>query len=75
MNKTIALLLFLAAALLTPRAHATDFVFSSFQCDPVSCTERTPEPVLMGTVSVTFSGVCTGGAVGAIESFATAIPC
>lgn len=67
-----ALFLFLALGVLfTPAAHAQDFVFSSFQCDPLSCEERTPFPVFQATVNVTFDGTCTGGAVGGIESFAT----
>jgi hypothetical protein len=73
MKITAASFLFFAVGFLfAPAAHAQDFVSSSFQCDPLSCEERTPFPVLQATVNVTFDGTCTGGAVGGIESFATA---
>lgn len=73
MKRLIALVFVLVGlAVLTPSGQATDFVISSFQCDPSSCTERTPSPVFQATVFVSFNGVCTGGAVGGIESFATA---
>lgn len=72
MKITAAVFLFIAlGALFVPAAHAQDFVFSSFQCDPLSCDERTPFPVFQATVNVTFDGACTGGVVGGIESFAT----
>jgi hypothetical protein len=58
--------------ILSPRAKAQDFVFSSFQCNPSSCENRTPFPVLQGSVTVTFQGVCTGSVVEGIQSFATA---
>lgn len=74
MNKTLLtiLALWFVAALFAPAAHATDFVFSSFQCDPSSCIEQTPVPVTQGSVFVSFNGTCTGGAVAGIEAFASA---
>jgi hypothetical protein len=60
------------SVLFAPAARATDFVFSSFQCDPSSCVERTPVPVTQGSAFVSFNGTCTGGAVAGIEAFASA---
>src|ERR1051325_10398334 len=72
MKVTAAVFLFIALGVLfVPPAHAQDFVFSSFQCDPLSCDARTPFPVFQATVNVTFDGTCTGGVVGGIDSFAT----
>jgi hypothetical protein len=73
MKKLIALFVFaMGASFLVPAAQGTDFVFSSFQCDPVSCIETTAVPVTQGSVSVSFNGTCTGGVVAGIEAFATA---
>jgi hypothetical protein len=75
MTKTIISVLFLfalACSLLPSVAQAqTNFIFSSFQCDPGSCKNQTTAPVFQGTVTVTFNGTCTGGAVAGIEAFAT----
>jgi hypothetical protein len=76
MIKNIAFLFSLAVACvaLPNSAHAqTNFVFSSFQCDPLSCTATTPVPEFQAQVSVDFIGTCTGGAVGTIESVAVAV--
>lgn len=56
---------------LVPSAHAQspDFIFSSFQCDPISCVNELP-PTLQGEVTASFNGTCTGGAIGGIEGFA-----
>lgn len=75
--KTLALICFLgfAAVLFAPSAHAQsspDFIFSSFQCDPLSCDNRLG-PTFEGSVSATFDGVCTGGAIGGIESEISAV--
>src|SRR5262245_12712151 len=75
MKYLIAVLSFVFIGLLhLPAAHATDFVFSSFQCDPLSCINRTPFPVFQGSASVSFDGTCTGGAVaGGIHLLASAV--
>jgi len=46
-----------------------DFIFSSYQCDPVSCVNELP-PTVEGQVTASFNGQCTGGAIGGIEGFA-----
>lgn len=63
MKNLLGLFCFLAgAAFLPPTSRATDFVFSSFQCDPTSCQEQTV-PVVAGTAFVSYDATCTGGAV------------
>lgn len=61
--KTIIFSLFFGCCLLHGApARATDFVFSSFQCDPISCQETGP----LATISSAFVSVdstCTGGVV------------
>jgi len=59
------------ASFLVPPAHATDFVFSSFQCDPSQCIEQTM-PITVGSAFVSFNATCTGGMVGSIEGSALA---
>jgi hypothetical protein len=63
--KRIWLLICLAlfAPIFVHKAHAqTDYVFSSIQCDPVSCQEEGP-PETSGSVAVGFVGYCTGDIV------------
>jgi hypothetical protein len=56
---------------LTPKVHAqTDYVFSYFQCDPTSCEEEGPAET-QGSVSVSFTSTCTGGAVGGLNGSAS----
>lgn len=51
-------------------AHAkTDYVFSSFQCDPLSCQEEGPAETI-GSVQVSFNSTCTGGAIGGLNGSA-----
>jgi hypothetical protein len=72
MKIILGLFCFLAAAsILAPASHATDFVFSSFQCDPSSCSEQTL-PTEVGSSLVSFNATCTGGVVGDIEGSALA---
>ena len=49
-----------------------NFIFSSFQCDPLSCDNRSL-PTVEGTVFATFDSTCTGGAVGGITAEVTTI--
>src|SRR5437016_5754098 len=65
----VTLCLAASAALIAPVVHAQNsgFLFSSFQCDPASCRQETPIPVLQGSASVSFTSTCTGGAVSGIE--------
>lgn len=61
-----------AIIVLSPFAHAQaspDFIFSSYQCDPISCVNELP-PTVEGQVTASFNGQCTGGAIGGIEGFA-----
>jgi hypothetical protein len=62
---------FTVASFLPSPIHATDFVFSSFQCDPSECIEQTA-PTTVGTAFVSFNATCTGGAVSTIEGSALA---
>src|ERR1700746_1488148 len=62
---------FVLASFLLPLTHATDFTFSSFQCDPSSCVEQTL-PTESGSAFVSFNATCTGGAIGGIEGSALA---
>jgi hypothetical protein len=72
-NICVMFVFILLCVFVPSHAHAqTNFVFSSFQCDPVSCESRTSIPVFQATVNVDFIGTCTGGAVPGIEAFATA---
>lgn len=61
---------FAAVSFLHPTAHATDFVFSSFQCDPSSCVELTL-PTTTGSAFVSYNATCTAG-VPSIEGSALA---
>jgi hypothetical protein len=71
MNRIIATLVFIAtsAVLIAPvvQAQTSSFLFSSFQCDPLSCKEQTLLPVFVGTASVSFTSSCSGGAVSGLE--------
>jgi hypothetical protein len=72
--KTIGTLscLLTVVAVFAPKSHATDFVFSSFQCDPSECIEQTV-PVTQGSAFVSFNATCTGGAVGEISGSASIV--
>jgi hypothetical protein len=64
MMKLITLsLLFAAVVSLALNAHAqSNKEFSSFQCDPTSCSEEGPAET-SGSVFVSFTSTCTGGVV------------
>jgi hypothetical protein len=57
------------AAVLAPTAHAQNYLFSSFQCDPTSCQEEGPAET-QGSVLVNFNGTCTGGVLNGISGSA-----
>jgi len=58
----VAFGLCLACILFAPSAHATDFVFSSFQCDPVSCQDSGIFDVV-SEASVSVDAFCTGSGI------------
>jgi len=75
MKRMLVSICFLAVlGLFVPAARAqTNFIFSSFQCDPSSCIDETPIPVFQGLALVTFDSTCTGGAITGISGRAKAV--
>jgi hypothetical protein len=70
--RTAGLLLCAAlfAAFFPQTGHAqTNYEFSYFQCDPLSCVEIGP-PETIGSVLVSFNSTCTGGAIGGLNGSA-----
>ncbi len=59
-------LIFVIASLSAPQARAQDYMFSYFQCSPLSCVEQTL-PEVVGTAFVSYNATCTGGVVGSIS--------
>jgi hypothetical protein len=74
--KTLVFCIGLGVLLFASSARAQNpppnFIFSSFQCDPLSCDNRSL-PTVEGTVFATFDSTCTGGAVGGIQAEMTTI--
>jgi hypothetical protein len=70
MMKIFALLFAVLVIAPVPSRAQVNYVFSSYQCNPSSCVEIGPS-AKTEQVSVNFSGVCTGGAIGGIEAEAT----
>jgi hypothetical protein len=66
--KPIIFVLFLGLVPLTlaPPASAQSYLFSTLQCDPLSCVEEGP-PETNGIVSVDFTSTCTGGLIAGIN--------
>jgi len=64
MNTTMkaSALLFSLILMACSPSRAQNYIFSSYQCDPTSCVEIGPA-AKTESVLVTFTGVCTGGAV------------
>lgn len=60
MKTTFALIgCIIVLSLFAPRAHATDFLLTSLQCDPSSCVEQTL-PTVAGSAFVSYNASCTG---------------
>ena len=72
MKTILAVLAVLAiCTVFAPAAHATDFVFSSFQCDPLACEETGPTATF-SSAFMTVDAACTGGAVDGFHVSASA---
>lgn len=70
MIKTFVLVFAFVVIASVPSRAQVNYVFSSYQCDPSSCVEIGPY-AKTESVSVTFSGVCTGGIIAGIKAEAS----
>ena len=68
--KSILFVISLSALFCRPAGAQTNYQFSSFQCDPLSCSEEGP-PMKSGHVSADLNSTCTGGAISGINKSIT----
>jgi hypothetical protein len=72
-NLLVSFCFLTVVSLLAPVARAqTNFLLSTFQCDPSSCVEQSP-PDVVGSAFVSYNAACTGGAVGSFEGSASSV--